>query len=175
MAAVPTLPSFVDGVLPTSQLTQAMAALAFMMDPPRAQLRQTVAQSLTTGIAAAVTFTTEDYDTALGHDTSTNPSRYVSQYPGRYKISGGASFAANATGRRITKWQINGADVMGSQVSLPTTAASVCGVPARTLEVYLDVDDYLELIVIQESGGALNTAVSSSDQALMCVRWVALS
>lgn len=176
MAAVPTLPTFGPGVLTTTQLSQLNTATSFLRDPPRAQLRQTVAQALTTGIAAAVTFTTEDYDTAGAHDTGTNPSRYTSAYPGRYEVSGAAAFAFHATGRRSTKWQINGIDVPGSQISLPATAASVCAVPARTMEVYLDVGDYLELIAIQESGTTpLNTAVTTSDQSLMRVRWVALS
>lgn len=172
MAIVPAVPTFDVGVLNTTTMNQLSSVLSFLSAPPAALLRQTVAQSLTTATWVPITFTTEDFDTVNGHDNSTNPSRYTAVYAGRYRCSGAVAFAASATGRRLTKWMVNGSDVNGSGIYSPATAASVAKVPAATMDIYLNVGDYLELAATQESGGTINTAVGGpTDTSIMCVRW----
>lgn len=172
MAAVPTLPNFGPGPASTTQLAQLVAALRFAMNPPSAVLRQNTVQSVPNGAFTAVTFDVEDADTANGHDNTTNPSRYTAQYPGRYQLSGGPGFAANAAGRRLAEFAVNGTALNGSAAGIPGNAA-IIALTARTIDVYLNVGDYVELRVYQDTGGALNTYVLNTDQASsMSIRWV---
>lgn len=177
-----TVPTLYAGFVPDADdFTTMVDALTFLSSPPRMQARQTVAQSLTSGVFSAITCTTEDYDqdpngTSTQHDTVTNPSRFTALFSGRYTLSGAVGFAASATGRRLTKWQVNGVDVNGSGLAIPATAASVGKIPAVTIDVLLAVGDYVELLGAQESGGALNTAVGgATDQSFMKVLWIAFS
>lgn len=176
MVAVPTAPTFSDGVLDTSQLNQVRDVLRFLSTPPIADMNQTVAQTLTTSVFAAVTFTTETVDTDVdgigGHDTSSNTSRYTARYPGWYQCSGGGGFAVNATGIRATRWAVNGTAVNGSQTAEATTAATSAEWAARTKHFYLNAGDYVELQLFQNSGGNLNTDVTTADQSHVSIRWV---
>lgn len=174
MAAVPVTRTFVSGevVLASHFNTNINGPLGFLLAPPIFQGRQTVAQTLTTGVFAAITMDAEDVDSAGGHSTSSNTSRYIAQYAGWYILGGVAGIAANATGRRLTKWRVNGsADVNGSGVFSPSTAASVVKVPLATIKVFLNVGDYVEAMVAQESGGNVNTAVSATDQSYAGADW----
>jgi hypothetical protein len=147
--------------------------LSRLLDPPGAQLRQTVAQSITHSTFTAITFTTEDYDNQGGHSTTVNTSRYTCQVAGRYLISGKVAFVSNTTGRRGTQWRVNGSQVQGSQVLLSSgDDADETQYPALTMTVLLAVNDYVELFAIQQSGGSLNTSVTDAHtQSVMQVRW----
>lgn len=180
MPAVPTAPTFADSVpLPSSSLNQLRDMLNFLASPPIAELRQIVVQTLTTGVGAAVTFTSEGVDTDVdgtgGHSTSSNTSRYTARYPGWYQVSGVVAFAGNVTGRRICWWTINGVSANATQLGFGPIATGDQEIPARTAHVYLAAGDYLELIAYQESGGNLDTLVAGSNNvasSAASVRWV---
>ncbi len=150
-----------------------VATLARLMDPPGAQLRQTVAQSCTNNSFTAITFTTEDYDNQNGHSTSSNTSRYVCQVAGRYQLSGKVAFVASNTGRRGTQWRVNGSVVPGSQVLISSgDDADETQYQAMTMTVLLAVNDYVELFGFQHSGGSLNTSVGDTQtQSVMQILW----
>lgn len=174
MALVPVTRVFVAGevVLASYFNTNIGAVLNFLVAPPIFQGRQAVAQTLTTAVFAAITFDAEDVDSAGGHSIVSNTSRYVAQYAGWYRSSGGMGVAANATGRRLTKWRINGTtDVNGSGIYLPATAASSFKMPAASVKFFLNVSDYAEMMGSQESGGNLNTAATTIDQSFCNVDW----
>ncbi len=179
MPAVPTAPTIEDGIVPSSQWNQFRDAIDFVQRPPLAELRQTTLQPLATAVWVAITFPTEDEDTDVdlvgGHSTSVNTSRYTARYAGRYDLGGAVSTAVSGTGARGTKWQVNGVDVAGSQLVLPSQASfsNIC--PARRKQVYLNVGDYVELFGFQSSGGSLDTSVSpTTEQSHMSIRWVSL-
>lgn len=151
------------------------ARLDFLEDVPRAQLRQTVGQSIANGTFVPLTFTTEDYDSANGHSTSSNTSRYTATVAGRYELSGCVTWAANATGQRAAQWFKNGTVINASQVGYPASAATERQYPARTMTVFLNgTTDYVELAGYQDSGGALSTSVAFAwVQSIMVVKWIA--
>lgn len=168
MPAAPTSHTFVDGVQTTSELNAYIRdPITFWAQKPMAELRQLVAQTLTTAVFGSITFTTEDFDgdwvasSGGGHDNSTNPSRYTALYDGWYVLGGGVSFAINATGQRGCRWAVNGSAVNGSAVVYPATAGNVIVVAARTKRVFLNIGDYVELQGYQTSGGNLDTFVSA--------------
>jgi hypothetical protein len=144
----------------------------FEQDRPQASLRQTVAQSVAGGTAEAVQFNAEDTDNYNGHDNATNNTRYTAVIAGKYQLSGGIGFASNATGFRSAVWRKNGAVINGSAVNIPTISGTPSLIPARTITVYLNVGDYVELWAFQNSGGALNTSVATGDQPSMHVLYV---
>lgn len=173
MPALPTVPTFSQGVTPTSSLSRLADAVTFLRSPPIAQVQQIVAQAVANGTFTAITFTLEIVDSALGFDTGVSTTRYYAQYPGWYELSGGVAWSPNATSNRITQWYVNGAGLGGSETSLPAAAAvNNTVVPARTMLAYLSIGDYVELYAYQFSGGALNTAVGGQSRSSMTVRWV---
>lgn len=176
MAVVPTSHTFTDGLKTSSEdNTYIRDPIAFLQSPPIAELRQTTAQSIPNAAYTPLQFNAEDVDSAGGHDNVTNNTRYTAVYAGWYQVSGGSGSVPNATGRRITALAVNGAVANGSQISPNNTgAASDTNVPTRTKLVFLNVGDYVELWLYQDSGGALNTnsAVAGVTQSSMTVKWV---
>ena len=175
MAVVPASHTFSSGTVATSSEanTYIRDPIAFLLNRPIANLRQTVVQSIANAAGVAITFDAEDFDTANGHDNVTNNSRYTAVYAGRYLLGGGVSYAANATGVRGAYWYVNGSTVAGTEVIIPASGGGiVTSVPARSVLTFLNVGDYVELIAYQTSGGALNTGVTGGGQSSASVEWV---
>lgn len=177
MAAVPVPHTFFDGVYTTAEAnTYLRDPLLFLMKRPMAELIQIAAQSLANSTFTSLTFTSfivdQDYLGGTGHSNSVNPSRYTANFAGWYEISGGVAFATNATGNRGSRWAVNGSVVSGSYTFVGAIATVDEAIPARTKQVYLNVNDYVELQGWQSSGGALNTSVFVEAQSTMMVRWV---
>lgn len=174
MAIVPASHTFGNGIADSSEAnTYIRDPIAFLLAKPLAELRQTVAQSLTTSTFTGITFDVEDYDLPAGqHDTAVNSSRFTAVYAGWYHCTGGVGYAASATGRRASRWAVNGTGQNGSQTIGVATATGVCQVAARGKNIYLAIGDYVELQGFQDTGGALNTDVATSGQSHMSVFWV---
>lgn len=174
MATLPVFRTWVAGEIVTAAFmnTNIRDAGNFFLSWPVAELRQTVAQSIA-NLGATITFDVEDIDTDNGHSTVTNTSRYTPQTAGRFQFSGGSVWAANATGRKGNWWMRNAGLVNGSSAVVASTATLTLAVPARTMTMAANGStDFMELFGYQESGGALNTAVSTIDQSSMSVRMV---
>lgn len=178
MPVVPVPPTIEVGVSDTTELNLLRDCLRFCLSPPIAELRQTVLQTLTTATATAITFTTEDVDTDVdgvgGHDNVTNNTRFTARYAGWYLVSGGVVYAVNATGPRYAWWRVNGTDVNGSTGVMNAFASNFISVQARTKLLYLNINDYVELIGYHEAGSNLDTAVSARNQSTMSVGFVSL-
>jgi len=169
---VPTPATFAVGVLASTAMNSGVRdPLNFLLSPPAAKLRQTSAQSLTTSVAAAITFDVEDLDNVGGHSTVTNTSRYTAVYAGWYFCGGGVGYASNATGLRGAEFAVNGTVVNGVGVLLSAITGATTRVPCRGILVFLNVGDYVEVLGFQSSGGALNTAVTGTEQPSMSVVW----
>jgi hypothetical protein len=126
---------------------------------PAVRVFHNAAQATTTSVALALAFNSERYDQAGGvastqHDTVTNNSRLTALYAGIYSIKGNAEFAANTTGIRELYIRLNGVTIIGFH----TINAGVAG--ANQVHVSTDyslaVNDYVELVALQNSGGNLN-------------------
>jgi hypothetical protein len=147
----------------------------FVLSTPVFEGRQTAAQPIATGTNVGITFDAEDIDTDNGHSTSVNTTRYVAQTAGRFRVGGGVSWVANATGRRAAIWFVNSAATAGSEANMATAVnAQPCATPARSKTLFMNIGDYVELAGLQDSGGSLNTgsAVAGSLQCNMSVQWI---
>lgn len=150
---------------------QTMAQLRVSLNPPRALLRQTVASSLANNAFTSVTFDTEDRDTAAGHSTISNTSRYVFPVTGDYWVSGAVCFSSSA-GFKAVRFALNGSAIAGSQVDATSVAGAQWPVEGRSRIVAVTANDYFEVQGFQDTGGALNTGVSADVQSTMCVLYI---
>jgi hypothetical protein len=170
---------FNDSLSSTNLNAYISDPLTFLLNKPFAQMRQSVAQNVTNATFTALTFTTEDVDDdptgGSGHSTSSNTSRYTAIYPGWYLCAGGVVWTGNSTSRRASRWAVNGTAINGSQILLPASIAQNVSHPARTIAVYLDVGDYVELQAWQDSGGTLATIVAAAEQSHLTVSWERLT
>jgi len=124
-----------------------------------ARISYTTTQSLTNNTATKLTFdtassspTTGSYDPQGWFDNAND--RITIGQAGFYTISANVGFATNATGRRIVQIFVNGADRGSVQVAALSGNTTILSVSTN---VYLAVNDYVEVFALQQSGGALNT------------------
>jgi hypothetical protein len=156
-------------------------ALRFLLDPPRCRVRSVVAQSIPTSAYTAIAFATEDYDNEATasylsgtgmHDPATNNTRITIQTAGTYLLTGQIGWAGNATGRRGSRWDVNGVVLAGGQSIWAQGSANGLAYPAPVMLVPLNVGDFVELKGFQESGAALSTVATSESQSRADVRWI---
>jgi hypothetical protein len=145
----------------------ATAAGRVQIDGPNsnwlARVTATAAQSLTNNTAAKITFNTasstpdiDSYDPKGWFDNAND--RIVIGQAGFYNITANVGFATNATGRRLVQIYVNGSDRGGVQVAALSGATTIL---SASTNVYLAVNDYVEVFALQQSGGALNTVFVS--------------
>jgi hypothetical protein len=125
----------------------------------RARVYNSAAITLTTGVAAALTFNSETYDTSSIHDTGANTSRLTAPRTANYHIWGNVEFASNATGLREIYILRNGTDALAVHLEAAVNGA-VTVLPICT-DFQLTAGDYVELWALQNSGGNLNVQASN--------------
>jgi len=121
-------------------------------DKIAARLRHSAVQSTANNTPVALTFDTEDYDSG-GLHAAGNPTRLTAGIAGNYRIYGNVNWATG-TGFRDLYIRKNGADIL-AYVRIPAVSGS-----GTLLTITTDDDlaagDYVELVAVQNSGGALN-------------------
>lgn len=172
MGTIPTRAAFVPGaVLTATQLNELNAVDAFWARTPRCSAWPTTALSVPNNAYTVVPFDAEVYDDVQAgdtpsHDLTTNNSRLVFRTAGKYEIAGQGQLFSNATGYRAAQVRLNAAGnpAAGTLVTVNQTGA-VSGVGTSVgltpVEIAVTVGDYIELFLIQTSGGALNTIPGS--------------
>ena len=116
-------------------------------------------QSINNTTLTALALNSERFDQAGGaastqHDTSSNNSRLTCRFAGIYDIRGLAEFANNSTGARELVIRLNGVDEIGSVLVM--TAVGFVTLLSVSAHWAMAVNDYVELMAYQSSGGALN-------------------
>jgi hypothetical protein len=118
--------------------------------------------------ATVIPLATQIWDNANMWDGA-QPSRLTAPIDGRYLILANVGFDANAVGRRICQIRANGATMVTEQAT--NTAATGTAVIHAASEYDLLAGQYVEMLGLQTSGGALNsTAVIH--QTWMSMRWM---
>lgn len=173
MATVPVTRTWVAGevVLASHFNSNIRDVFNFLLAPPIFRGRQTSAQSIANATSVAITLDTEDVDSAGGHSTVTNTSRYTFQYPGWCQHSGGIGYSTDATGIRAADWAKNGSFNNGGGALALGISGNPTRMPARTDFTFFNVNDYLELFAFQNRGSALLSAVSGVDQSSVAIKW----
>ena len=130
------------------------------------RLQRSTALSLVSGTGTLVSWDTEVNDTDSMHDQSVNPTRITIRTPGVYAVLARAQFALSATGVRGLSILRNGVAVAENE-STPN-ATVVHGMDVETT-IACNAGDYLEVIAVQNSGGALNLNAAISEFSAMMV------
>lgn len=164
--SVPLVRKFTAGEVEVGAYFNALAnGLNFLLGPPIASLRQTVAQSIANADAVtALLYDTEDSDSDNGHSTVTNTDRYTFQQAATFLIFGGATFAANTTGtHRQIRWRVNGADISAGFNGIGVAAGSTnLTVLAPTKLITVNAGDYLQLCVNHDATAAVSTVINGA-------------
>ena len=105
----------------------------------------------------ALTFDSERYDTDTIHDLVTNTGYLTCVTAGKYIISGSLRYATNSNGQRQTSIRLNGTTYIAANKS-DACSSGRTSVSVNTIYI-LAVDDYVELMALQNRGGALNVEV----------------
>jgi hypothetical protein len=100
----------------------------------------------------------------------TNNSRLTCKTAGKYQLTGQVSWAANATGYRYAGFRLNGGATYGTDTRMAVTTGSIETSQTTSTLLDLAVNDYVELIVLQNSGSALNVTTSDGGPGLMMGR-----
>jgi hypothetical protein len=167
-------------ILAAAQLNQQLRDnLKRLRNPAQVSTFNGAAQSLANGALTALALNSERHDrvdaaASTMHDTVTLNSRITPNDPGIYLIEGGVSYAAQAVaaGLRNGYLRINGATLIRAN-SIPMSAVYNnvqvdVPVPGRVWE-FNGTTDYVELLGLQTSGGALNVLGSTGYQADLTV------
>lgn len=141
---------------------------------PRCRVYRGSNQTLTTAVAAAITFNLERNDTGGMHSTVTNTSRITvpSGEDGYYDIGASIRFASNSTGSRRADLTVNGSTVI-AQAIVPPVNGDVTVLNLSTIYP-LVATDYIEIICTQTSGGNLDVVASGNSSPEMWAMWMAI-
>ncbi len=158
--------------LPAAYLNTTRANGAWFSEPPQCSVYNSSVQSVPDSTLTAMLCPTESLDNTGMHISSvvipppSNTSRITAVNAGRYTFTGTASFAANSTGMRRVTFRLNGTteyDLV--QVAAVSTLSTVILSGSRTFT--LAISDYAEMVVHQNSGGALNVTALAFEAILV--------
>ena len=123
------------------------------------KLYRSTTQLISTATWTAISFDSEDFDSDGFHENVTNPTRITipAGLGGKYLLTGYTGFAPNTTGIRQLNIYKNGVDIGREFVNFTPIGggnSTYIGLPGVILS--LAAADYVEFMVYQNSGGALN-------------------
>ena len=141
-------------------------------DAGACRVYNSAAQSIPNTTLTAITFDSERFDVGGCHSTSSNTSRITvpTNHGGKWVIGGSVEFASNVTGYRQCEIRLNGTTIIASQM-----AGAINGTVTRlsvAAEYALAAGDYVELMVAQTSGGALNVQSTGNLSPEFWAYWV---
>jgi hypothetical protein len=112
-------------------------------------------------LATAIDFTTARFDSNSCW-SGANPTRLTCNTAGKYVIVGAVQFAANASGVRRLLLRINGTLVIAADLRNPVNSATINTELTVSAIYNLAAGDYVEMVVTQNSGAALNVLSTGS-------------
>lgn len=132
--------------LATHLAENALDAHAVM---PAAKVYHDTSQSIADSTAVALAFNSERFDTNVMHDTATNNSRLTAKTSGKYLIMGQLEWSSNTGSTHQLLIKLNNVTFIAYIESTPVYYR----MEVSTL-YELAINDYVELIVLQVSGGS---------------------
>ena len=139
--------------------------------PPSCRVNRTTAQTLTTGVAADITFDAERWDTDAMHSLVTNTNRITINTAGLYLLTGNVYYQQVAgTGDRDTYFLVNNT----TRVAEVDTTVGANYFPRHNLTtVYkFAAGDYVTLQCFQNSGGNVNIEVNANVSPEFSATWI---
>ena len=144
-----------------------------------ARVKLTADQTLTTGVAAAVSWDAEDFDTDDYWEGVTNPTRFTIPESGFYEIGAAIPFVGAADDeQRYVHFRKNGDGTNqygpNRQASNAAEGSGAGGSQILQTSTLLELaaGDYVEVWVRQDSGGNLNIDGDQSLGSWICEAWI---
>lgn len=119
-------------------------------------------QSISSGVATAIQWNIELFDTDTMHDTSTNPERITFTTAGKYQIEGQLTFGNSTSGYRVVYvYHRNSAGTLirGTRIMLEGTIQASTFNAATipfSFVVNASATDYVEVVFVQNSGTTMS-------------------
>ncbi len=134
--------------------------------PPAVFAWRDPTQTTTSGVLTPIALTSELYDTDAMHDTSTNNTRITINTPGVYLLDGHSSWAADPVDGSIT-FYFNGT----ANIQISNVVGDYRSMNLTEVRNFV-VGDYIELAVLQISGGDLATVSASGKYSTFSATWL---
>jgi hypothetical protein len=139
-----------------------------LFNPPQAHAISPEGFFVPNNAVTALIFGGERYDTDVIHSTTTNTSRLTCVRAGVHHLSAGMTYAGSAAGNlRIIAIRLNGVTTIAQFDGKPLGTATVA--LAVSADYKLALNDYVEVITLQDSGGNLTSL--NSPMARLSMRW----
>ncbi|HXI17890.1 MAG TPA: hypothetical protein VNM48_16130 [Chloroflexota bacterium] len=136
-------------------------ALSQLPTVPSCRVYNSAAQSIPNNAETAVTLDSERFDASGLHSTTVNTSRFAvpAGLGGIYEITGNAQISPSSAGtRRYGAIRLNGTTLLAVSEGIISATQPAWFTPTGIYS--LAAGDYVELVVFQNSGGALNSVAS---------------
>jgi hypothetical protein len=129
-------------------------------------LRKSANQSISNNTTTYISFDTENYDTDGFHDNVTNNTRITipSGKAGKYLFTYIVRWEGNTTNRRDILLSINGTEGGGLIRGQVISDGGLALIYNASVHLNLSVGDYVQMAVVQTSGGALNVDAGTNTQ-----------
>lgn len=138
---------------------------ALILNPPRGRVYRTTTQAISSGVATAVIFTSEDYDTDAMHAASS--TQVVAVNPGIYAVNFTLQWVGNTltAGKNQAAILVNGAALTGGggTSTSDTPSAGETTYLTTSCLVNLGAGDYFEGFAYQTSGSPKDVGSASMD------------
>jgi hypothetical protein len=139
---------------------------------PAARVYHSTNQSIPGNAAfTTLTFDSERFDTADLHDGTTNPSRLTAPIAGLYLVSIDISWEGNNTNARELAINKNTSTIVARDVVGPSPFPNTTEQSMSTL-VELAAGDFVEVVLRQNSGSALNVFTAPQFSPEFSMVWV---
>ena len=126
-------------------------------------------QSIANNTLTALAFNTERFDTDGHHDVSTNNNRLTAPRDGYYLIWFNFRWSPNSTGIREGLIRINAGTLLGQH---RLDAGATDHIISLAIVQRLVTNDYVEHLVLQTSGGALNVETTADRSPEFGMTWL---
>lgn len=118
---------------------------------------------------AVVPFDLNVFDNTAMHSTTVNNSRFTVPVAGWYRFTGSVAWETNGTGYRHIGWRIGGAGAThGTDSRMGVTGDATY--QTAVCDVQLTAGQYMELLVLQNSGFALGVTVNFTAATVQWIR-----
>ena len=143
------------------------AATVYLADPPHCRVYNSANISIPNNTLTALTFNSERVDTDTMHSTVTNTGRITMTTAGWYDVGGAIQWPAAAAGARAVYLRVNGTNYIAAKRL--DNAAQVDMEVSTSWQ--FAAADYVEVVVLQVSGGALNVVAAASSSPEAWATW----
>lgn len=151
-------------------MAQALGAILSSTTMDGCRVYHSVDQAIADSTIVKLAFDSERYDNGGLHSTVTNNSRITVGRAGVYLISASIRFANSILGGRQCAIIVNNTTYIAAQTFPAAPGAQATDITLTT-QYLLAATDYIEVAVLQTSGGSLNVSAGGNFSPEFSAQW----